>query len=148
MLYLPVFLESIQYQVSKTSQFEEGKSNLFLSYAENDQCNIECLFNVISKKVYKIILTQKSNQTTSFWSDESLYKEETSIATKVNLEEILILIKENFNTPKKVTMEIELDDELIIQLAQLANEKGITLDNLIEEILRDFVEKAKNNNLT
>lgn len=148
MLYLPAFLETIQYQIIKTIPFEDVNPGLFLSYTENTNCSVECLFNVTSKKVYRLTVTDKTNNTKIQWVNESLYKDKSTDVKKVSLDELLVFIRENFDTPKKVNIEIELDDDLIIQLAQLANEKGITLDNLIEEILREFIDRSKNSNLT
>lgn len=148
MLYLPFFLEIIQYQIVKTIPFEDVNPSLFLSYAENSSCSVECLFNVTSKKIYRLTLTDKHTNEKIKWVNEDLYKDNCSTIKKVNLEDLLSIIKEKFNTPKKVNIEIELDEDLIVQLAQLANEKGITLDNLIEEILRDFVDRSKQVNLT
>lgn len=148
MLYLPAFLETIQYQIIKTIPFEDVNSGLFLSYAENTNCSVECLFNVTSKKVYRLTVTDKTNNTKIQWVGEGLYKDNSTDVKKVNLDEMLFFIRENFDTPKKVNIELELDDDLIIQLAQLANDKGITLDNLVEEILREFIDRSKNSNLT
>lgn len=148
MLYLPAFLETIQYQIIKTIPFEDVNPGLFLSYAENTNCSVECLFNVTSKKVYSLTVTDKTNNTKIQWVNESLYKDNSTDVKKVSLDELLFFIRENFDTPKKVNIELELDDDLIIQLAQLANDKGITLDNLVEEILREFIDRSKNSNLT
>jgi len=42
------------------------------------------------------------------------------------------------------TIEIDLDDDLLMKLFLLAHERDITLNQLINDILRDYLEKEQN----
>jgi predicted HicB family RNase H-like nuclease len=42
---------------------------------------------------------------------------------------------------KRETVEIEIEEELLYQLMLLAHEQDITLNQLVENILREFVDR-------
>jgi predicted HicB family RNase H-like nuclease len=42
---------------------------------------------------------------------------------------------------KRETVEIEIEEELLFQLMLLAHEQDITLNQLVENILREFVDR-------
>jgi len=42
---------------------------------------------------------------------------------------------------KRETVEIEIEQELLFQLMLLAHEQDITLNQLVENILREFVDR-------
>jgi predicted HicB family RNase H-like nuclease len=42
---------------------------------------------------------------------------------------------------KRETVEIEIEEELLFQLMLLAHEKDITLNQLVENILREFIDR-------
>jgi hypothetical protein len=43
-------------------------------------------------------------------------------------------------TDNRVTIEIDLDQDLLYQLMLLAHKEDITLNQLIEKILREFID--------
>lgn len=45
--------------------------------------------------------------------------------------------------PKKVTIDIELEDDLLIQLSLLAHERNITLNQLIQDILKEYLKVSR-----
>jgi len=42
---------------------------------------------------------------------------------------------------KRETVEIEIEEELLYQLMLLAHERDITLNQLVENILREFIDR-------
>ena len=42
---------------------------------------------------------------------------------------------------KRETVEIEIEEELLFQLMLLAHEQDITLNQLVENILREFIDR-------
>jgi predicted HicB family RNase H-like nuclease len=42
---------------------------------------------------------------------------------------------------KRETVEIEIEEELLYQLMLMAHEKDITLNQLVENILREFIDR-------
>jgi predicted HicB family RNase H-like nuclease len=42
---------------------------------------------------------------------------------------------------KRETIEIEIEEELLYQLMLLAHERDITLNQLVENILREFIDR-------
>ena len=52
---------------------------------------------------------------------------------------LLIILEDNMS--KRETVEIEIEEELLFQLMLLAHEKDITLNQLVENILREFVDR-------
>ena len=42
---------------------------------------------------------------------------------------------------KRETIEIEIEEQLLYQLMLLAHERGITLNQLIENILREYIDR-------
>jgi hypothetical protein len=42
---------------------------------------------------------------------------------------------------KRETVEIEIEEQLLYQLMLLAHERDITLNQLIENILREFIDR-------
>jgi predicted HicB family RNase H-like nuclease len=44
----------------------------------------------------------------------------------------------------KSTVELNLDKEILFELMLMAHERDITLNQLVEEILRVFIEQEKN----
>lgn len=42
----------------------------------------------------------------------------------------------------RATVEIELDNDLLFQLMLMAHERDITLNQLVEQILRDYIDEA------
>lgn len=59
---------------------------------------------------------------------------------------IKLVSKEEFNsfTSKKVDVEVDLDDDVFIGLAQAAHEKDITLNQLCNQIIKEESEKIEN----
>lgn len=47
----------------------------------------------------------------------------------------------------RTTVEVELDDHEWYQLMKLAHERDITLNQLVEQILRDFIQEHNNGTL-
>jgi hypothetical protein len=47
------------------------------------------------------------------------------------------------NNDNRVTMEIDLEDDLLFKLMLEAHHQDITLNKLIEKILRQFVEQHR-----
>ena len=45
------------------------------------------------------------------------------------------------NMTNRTTIQIDLEDELLFQLMLLAHEQDITLNQLVENILREFIER-------
>ncbi len=43
----------------------------------------------------------------------------------------------------KSTIEVDLDDDLLFKLFMLAHERDITFNQLVENILREFLENNK-----
>lgn len=43
----------------------------------------------------------------------------------------------------RVSIEIDLEQELLYKLMLLAHEQDITLNQLVENILREYIEKEK-----
>ena len=43
----------------------------------------------------------------------------------------------------KTTIEIDLDDDLLFELFMLAHKQDITFNQLVENILREFLENNK-----
>jgi predicted DNA-binding ribbon-helix-helix protein len=48
----------------------------------------------------------------------------------------------------RTTVEVELDDHEWYQLMKLAHERDITLNQLVEQILRDFIQEHHNGTLS
>lgn len=44
-------------------------------------------------------------------------------------------------TTGRTTIQLDLDDELLFQLMLRAHEQDITLNQLVENILREFIER-------
>ena len=42
---------------------------------------------------------------------------------------------------QRETVEIEIEEELLYQLMLMAHEKDITLNQLVENILREFIDR-------
>jgi len=43
----------------------------------------------------------------------------------------------------KTTIEVDLDDDLLFKLIMIAHERDITFNQLVENILREFLENNK-----
>jgi hypothetical protein len=52
---------------------------------------------------------------------------------------LLITLEDNMS--ERETVEIEIEQELLFQLMLLAHEQDITLNQLVENILREFVDR-------
>jgi predicted HicB family RNase H-like nuclease len=50
-------------------------------------------------------------------------------------------------TDNKTTIELDLEDDLLFQLMLMAHEQDITLNQLVENILREFIKKEEANKL-
>ena len=48
----------------------------------------------------------------------------------------------------RTTVEVELDDHEWYELMKLAHERDITLNQLVEQILRDFIQEHHNGTLS
>lgn len=46
-------------------------------------------------------------------------------------------------TDDKVDVEIDIDDELLLQLFMRAHEQNITLNQLVENLLTEFIKEHK-----
>jgi predicted DNA-binding ribbon-helix-helix protein len=51
-------------------------------------------------------------------------------------------------TPGRATVEVELDDHEWYELMKLAHERDITLNQLVEQILREFILEHHNGTLS
>lgn len=49
--------------------------------------------------------------------------------------------------PGRVTVEVELDDHEWYELMKMAHERDITLNQLVEQILREFIQEHHNGTL-
>jgi hypothetical protein len=49
--------------------------------------------------------------------------------------------------PGRATVEVELDDHEWYELMKLAHQRDITLNQLVEQILRDFIQEHHNGTL-
>jgi hypothetical protein len=49
---------------------------------------------------------------------------------------------------RRATVEVELDDHEWYELMKLAHERDITLNQLVEQILREFIQKHYNGTLS
>jgi len=47
-------------------------------------------------------------------------------------------------TEEMVEVELDLDDDMLLQLAMIAHEQDITLNQLINEMLTDFIKEQDN----
>jgi hypothetical protein len=50
--------------------------------------------------------------------------------------------------PGRTTVEVELDDHEWYELMKMAHERDITLNQLVEQILRDFIQEHHNGTLS
>jgi hypothetical protein len=50
-------------------------------------------------------------------------------------------------TDNKTTIELDLEDDLLFQLMLMAHEQDITLNQLVENILREFIKTEEANKL-
>ena len=50
-------------------------------------------------------------------------------------------------TPGRATVEVELEDHEWYELMKLAHERDITLNQLVEQILREFIQEHHNGTL-
>lgn len=46
-------------------------------------------------------------------------------------------------TDNRVTVEINLDQDVLFQLMLMAHEQDVTLNQLVEQILRDYLDQFK-----
>ena len=53
-------------------------------------------------------------------------------------------IRGRFYRPKKVSTSMRLDNDIILYLKKIANEKKMGYQTLINTILRDYIKKAEN----
>jgi predicted DNA-binding ribbon-helix-helix protein len=52
------------------------------------------------------------------------------------------------STPGRATVEVELDDHEWYELMKLAHQRDITLNQLVEQILREFILEHHNGTLS
>jgi predicted HicB family RNase H-like nuclease len=50
-------------------------------------------------------------------------------------------------TDNKTTIELDLEHDLLFQLMLMAHEQDITLNQLVENILREFIKREEANKL-
>jgi len=53
-------------------------------------------------------------------------------------------IRGRFYRPKKVSTSMRLDNDIILYLKKIANEKKMGYQTLINTILRDYIKKTEN----
>jgi uncharacterized protein (DUF4415 family) len=53
-------------------------------------------------------------------------------------------IRGRFYRPKKISTSMRLDNDILLYLKKIASEKKIGYQTLINNILREFIKKAKN----
>jgi uncharacterized protein (DUF4415 family) len=53
-------------------------------------------------------------------------------------------VRGRFYRPKKISTSMRLDNDILLYLKKIASEKKIGYQTLINNILREFIKKAKN----
>jgi uncharacterized protein (DUF4415 family) len=53
-------------------------------------------------------------------------------------------IRGRFYRPRKISTSMRLDNDILLYLKKIASEKKIGYQTLINNILREFIKKAKN----
>lgn len=168
MIYLNTFLSLIQFEITDSSKYLWKSFGPNARYLDNETevYSLSCVFDTKTQEIYLLSFSLNAqNSPTYHWVPPSHYQayiqehidnnldytkhdDECPIIYCDTVQNFINTVHINTDLPKQETVSIELDTDLILALTKIAMEKNITLDTLINNILRDFIEheeKLKNN---
>lgn len=166
MTTLKAYLEAIDYKINEGSDYGwncYGPNARYLDSNRNDQYSISAIFDSVDQTVYSIEAWDYKNNRTYRWvnpdfdkkfrkeskkrgidPDESFDGQKYIIVEVAEdiLEKISAIVAGN-DYDTRIQVPLDLDDEMLYNLMTLAHKRDITLNALVEEILLEEIEKAK-----
>lgn len=156
MITLKQWLDLSQYRITEGSDYYCNIPNLFCLSAWNgdhDGWSFSVVFDPKdNQRVYMVEVCDYKNNRAYRIKDESI-KSDRQAWDDVNFVDLevdndfitkasAIVAGEKYDT--RVTIEIDLDDDLLIQLCMMAHKQDITLNQLVENILWETIRKHEN----
>lgn len=165
---LEQFIQAIQYKITDGEKYGWncfGIDSYFLnSDSVDDLYSAQCVFDTKTQEVYQITMWDNAREHHYIWNNP-LYKQlyfEESTSRNCNpleaidniqytelevlediIEKITALYKgEEYDT--RISIPIDIDDELYDQLVELAKEQNITVEDLIAEALTSAYNALEN----
>lgn len=163
MIYLNNILQLIEFKITGGTEFLWncfGTNARYLD-SDNSEYSISCIFDSVTQEVYKIqfyVNNSKDLMDNCFWLnpayrqnflDESESRnvdpysldEDIAIYEFMNLHDFITHIRNRVGIEEMETISLDLEDDLLISLTKLAQERNVTLDVLIQNILRIQMQK-------
>ena len=134
----------------------------FSGFESEQNSGVSCMFDSKTQQVYEVNI-YTNNDKWYRWIDEEYiekYKEECASrnisfsissddSTWVDLDNIQDVYRkveqviETGNCDNEVTIEIDIENDLLLKLSLMAHKRNITLNDLFKEILEDAVNRAE-----
>lgn len=167
MISLKDFLETVEYRITEGSDygwncFGEYVHNLSYWSGDQDGQSLNVLFDTQNQTVYQVEAHDYLNRRSYRWTNPD-YIDAYKQAVKTNEIDDLaydgvkytdldvaedwlekaraIYLQRDYDT--RVSVPLELPDNEIFQLMKMAHEQDVTLNELVEQILRDEIDKRK-----
>ena len=159
------FLEAIQYKITEGSDFCwtcYGSNARYLD-STDDKYSASIVFDGTTQTVYEATVCDYVNNRAYRWYNP-LFKEnyeQEARERKINVnqawddvnygdtdseEDLLDKIKaivEGVEYDTRVTLTVDLSDAELLQIMKLAHDRDITFNQMVEEILQDAIDRAK-----
>ena len=158
MFYISNFLKMIQHKVTDGSEYlwDCFGTNARFMESTNDDYSIECIFDYKTNRVYQIMLSLESgyyrwtdlNYISEFKKESDFrlganYESEVNYIEVESLEDFLTMVRKAVNIKEDTTVELNLTDDEVLGLMKIAHERDITLNQLVNDILREYLNLNK-----
>lgn len=166
MVKLQQFLELIHYKISEGQPFLWNcyGANAYILDSNNDQkCESSVIFNTQTQDVFEMTIHDSLNNRHYRWINPSFIESHKNEATERELDFKEVYEGQNYidldlaedflnkayaiinNEPydPRIMIDLEVSDDTLFQLMKFAHEKDITLNALVEQILKEEIHKLQ-----
>jgi hypothetical protein len=165
MLTLPEFLELIDHRITGGSEFQWQCYGDHAQCIESDGANysFSVVFDRDDQVVYEVTVCDYANDRAyrmidpDFKSGHDSEAADRDVPANQAWDEVLyvdlevdddfiqkgLAIRDGNAYDTRVEVELDLDDDLLFGLMKLAHQKDITLNQLIEQILREMIDRTR-----
>lgn len=168
MITLKDFVETINYRITGGSEFQWrcfGDNARYMD-CDSDPINaysVNCIFDSVDQTVYAVEAWDYINDRIYRWIHPGYIKDYKKACKKKNIdfneasdertyidievaEEILekaraIINQEEYDT--RIQVPLTLDNDQLFELMKLAHERDITLNQMVETVLREVIDKQE-----
>ena len=166
-MHIKEIIEALNYNISGGTEYQWNcyPDARFLDF-ENKYADVGIVFSTSNQMVYEITVASKSNKRGPYrWIDPNhidAYEQEAqkrNIDSNIAWDDVKYIILETENDiltkttaifknkvfDPRIEIDLDLDDETILELSKQAHKRDVTLNAMVEIVLRHFIDHGNVN---